>query len=189
MILTECAVFAAMFAAGGAAAMIASALLALGVASRVARAVFDFLTPLVVGAVFFFSLYFSSGGVFRLYALGAFLLGGVLARLLLKKFSPWLRRLLARALVPIKSLEMAVEKLFRPIAECLARQKEKRREARRVMAEKRAQKRRENACFRAQKQEEKRRKQKILAYRKSRSSRDSERQRRPARARPIGQSD
>ena len=164
MIGTEVAVFAALFGSGLGAGLLAAFLLALGGGSRVARAVCDLVTPPVVGVLFFLTLRAVANGVFRLYSVVAFLLGGALAILLARRSAPLLSRVLNRVKVPIKSLEMAVEKLFRPITECLARQKEKRREARRVMSEKRAQKRRENACFRAKKQEEKRRKQKILAY-------------------------
>lgn len=174
MILTECAVFSAMLLAGGAAAILASALLALGGASRVARALFDLLTPPAVGAVFFLALYLSAGGVLRLYAVLAFLLGGAGARFLLKKFSPALKRLLVKASVPIKSLERGVEKLFRPVTERLEAWRRRRLE---------------NAMRRKQKREKKRQKQKLLAYRKSLCAREKGGARRPARGRPVRQSD
>jgi len=174
MILTECAVFSVMLLAGGAAAILASALLVLGGASRVARALFDFLTPPAVGAIFFLALYLSAGGVLRLYAVLAFLLGGAGARFLLKKFSPALKRLLVKASVPIKSLERGVEKLFRPVTERLEAWRRRRLE---------------NAMRRKQKREKKRQKQKLLAYRKSLCARGKGGARRPRRGRPIRQSD
>ena len=189
MILTECAVFSAMLLAGGAAAILASALLALGEASRVARALFDFLTPPAVGAVFFLALYLSAGGVLRLYAVLAFLLGGAGARFLLKKFSPALKRLLVKASVPIKSLERGVEKLFRPVTERLEGLRERRLRRRLEKATRREQKRAEARLLRAEKREKKRQKQKLLAYRKSLCARGKGGARRPRRGRPIRQSD
>ena len=185
MILTECAVFSAMLLAGGAAAILASALLALGGASRVARALFDFLTPPAVGAIFFLALYLSAGGVLRLYAVLAFLLGGAGARFLLKKFSPALKRLLVKASVPIKSLERGVEKLFRPVTERLEAWRRRRLEN----AMRRKQKREEDRFLRAEKREKKRKKQKLLAYRKILCARGRGGARRPRRGRPIRQSD
>lgn len=109
MILDECLTFALTFGAGVIGGIAATFLLALGRGSRVARAVFDFLTPPVVGAIFFFAL-FSSGGVLRWYSFVAFLLGGALQRLLHKKLSPFLRRAAKKLLVPIKSLTESLER-------------------------------------------------------------------------------
>ena len=166
MILTECSVFFAMFFAGSAAAVLAAALLALGGASRIARAVFDFLTPLLIGAVFFFALYFSSGGAFRLYAVVAFFLGGGCVRLLLKKFSPHLKRSLCKLIVPIKSLETRVEKAFLPLAERLEKRREKRREKKEIRLAQKQERKGERALKKEKNREKKRLKRRLAVYRK-----------------------
>ena len=108
MIETEIAVFALLFAAGVLSGAVAVFLLALGRGSRVARAIFDFLTPLVMGAVYFFALRYFASGVFRLYSLIAFLLGAGVSRRVSRALSPFLRKALQKAKVPIKSLERRV---------------------------------------------------------------------------------
>ncbi len=135
MILTECAVFFGTFFAGMGAAAVATVFFALGGASRAARAVFDVLTPLFAGATFFVALYFLTGGAIRLYAVLAFLSGGVVFHFSWRKISPFARRLAKRAVVPILSLEKAVEKLFFPLTERLKKRRE-------IRLEKRAKKRR-----------------------------------------------
>lgn len=140
MIGTEVAVFAALFGAGLGAGVTASFLLALGQGSRVARAVSDFVTPPVVGLIYFLTLRAVASGVFRLYSLLAFLLGGALARLIVRGIAPYLSRLLDRAKVPIKSLEDRVsawaERRLAPIrarrdARRAARKAKRKRAARR----------------------------------------------------------
>jgi len=121
-------------------------LLTLGEGSRPARAIFDFLTPLALGVVYFFTLRFVASGVFRLYSLVAFLLGGLLSRRILKALSPFLRRAAKRVIVPIKSLEnlisARVERWFSPLKRRIAarrdRRREKKREARALRAQKQA---------------------------------------------------
>lgn len=141
MILAEAAVFFSMLAGGAAAGLIATTLLELGGASRVARCVFDFLAPLAVGAAFFFSLYLSSGGVFRLYALIAFFLGGGLFCFVYRRLRPRLKRVIYRFVVPIKSLEKRFEERLLPLREKRAKRREeglvRRAEKRRLAAEKR----------------------------------------------------
>ncbi len=189
MILTECAVFFSMLVAGGAAAVAATALLALGGSSRLSRVVFDFLTPLAVGAVFFFALYLFAGGVFRLYAVLAFLSGWVGARLLLKKFSPVLKRIFLRAAVPITSFERKMEKLFSPVTERLKKRRETRLRRRAENAIRRAEKRAEHRLLRAERKEKRRQKQKLLAYRKSLCAKGKGKAERLAGGRPVRQSD
>ena len=135
MILTECAIFFGMLLAGMGTAAIATFFLTLGGGSKAARAVFDILTPLFAGAAFFVCLYFLSGGAIRLYAVLAFLSGGVVFYFSWRKISPFARRLAKRAVVPILSLEKAVERLFFPLTERL-------KNRRKIRLEKRAQKRR-----------------------------------------------
>jgi len=134
MIGTEVAVFAALLGAGFGAGVIAAFLLALGRGSRVARAVFDFVTPPLVGVIYFFTLRAAASGVFRLYSAVAFLLGGALAILLARKSAPLFSKVFNRAKVPITSLENAVSRrlssLFAPIAQRCAARKKKRAEKR-----------------------------------------------------------
>ena len=130
MILTECAVFFGMLFAGMGTAAIATFFLTLGGGSKAARAVFDILTPLFAGAAFFVCLYFLSGGAMRLYAVLAFVSGGALFYFVWRKISPFARRLIKRALVPIFSLEKVVERLFFPLAERLEKRRGKKREQR-----------------------------------------------------------
>ena len=145
MIVTEITVFVACLAAGLLSGFVAAFLLTLGEGSRPSRAVFDFLTPLALGVVYFFTLRFVASGVFRLYSLVAFLLGGLLSRRVLKAISPLLRRVLKRVIVPIKSLERRISSrvgrwvlpLKRRIAYRRDRRREKRREACAVRAQKR----------------------------------------------------
>ncbi len=179
MIWTECVVFAAMFGWGMLAAAVATLFLTLGGASKAWRAVFDVLTPLAVGAAFFFGSYLSSGGVFRLYAAAAFFLGAVLFRRLYKLCLPAIKRVLKKLLVPIKSLETRVEKLFAPVAERLKlrktllaekrkkakekrlEQRTKRREAAELLKKVKRQKRDENRRKRLAERTQKRQKRKI----------------------------
>jgi len=141
MILTECLTFAVMFAAGTLAGVIASGLLLFGKGSAVARAIFDFLAPLAVGAIFFFALLFSAKGEFRLYSALAFAVGMVASRLLLRRFSPALRRLARKVILPIKSLAYALEdkvsEKFAPIIMRLRAAKERRKVLRSVRREER----------------------------------------------------
>jgi len=135
MIRTEITVVAVMFGAGLGAGVLASFLLALGRVSRVARAVTDVLAPLAAGAVFFFALKGVADGVFRLYSVLAFLLGGVAARWLVGRLSPCLSRGIERLKVPIKSLESKIEERLNRL---LAPLREKRAAKRALRAEKRA---------------------------------------------------
>ena len=116
MIRGELFTVVSLFAAGAVAGIAATFLLALGKGSRGARAVFDFLTPPIVGAIFFFALMLSSDGEIRWYAFVAFALGGTAQRLLHKKLSPFLCRIAKKLILPIKSLteslESALKKLF-----------------------------------------------------------------------------
>ena len=149
MIGTEISVFVALLLSGLGTGVLACFLLALGGGSRSARAIFDFLTPLSAGAIFFFALLSFAGGVFRLYSAVAYLLGLVLGRRLVGRTSPWLSRLVKRAKVPIKSLEKKVEnvakRLFSPwvvrYAAKKAERKEKRNAARLLKEEKRKERR------------------------------------------------
>ena len=142
MIAGEVAVFLSMFAGGTIAGVIAIFLLTLGRGSRAARAVFDSLAPLAVGVIFFFSVYDSSGGVFRLYSLVAFTFGIIVVSALYRRSLPIFRRALCRIIVPIKSLERRVEQLFDPLKKKwkarIAAGREKRKEKRAFRAEKRA---------------------------------------------------
>jgi len=114
MIRTEIAIFVALFASGLGAGMLASFLLALGRGSRVARAIFDAVTPLAVGAIYFFALKGAASGVFRLYSALAFLLGGSAAWWIVGRISPYLSRAISRLKVPIKSLEDKLsERIYR----------------------------------------------------------------------------
>ena len=110
MIPTECATFAAMFVAGGMAGVVARALLALGSGSRIARAVFDSVTPFVVGAIWVYALYLSAGGVFRSYRLVAYLLGVGSSQYLLRRYSPILRKLSRKVILPVKACAEGVER-------------------------------------------------------------------------------
>ena len=134
MIGTEVAVFAALFGSGLGAGLLAAFLLALGRGSRVARAVCDLVTPPVVGVLFFLTLRAVANGVFRLYSVVAFLLGGALAILLARRSAPLLSRVLNRVKVPIKSLEnrisLRLARFFAPIAQRRAARKKKRAEKR-----------------------------------------------------------
>ena len=112
MIVDECRIFAGLFLSGFLAGGVITFLLALGGGSRAARAIFDFLTPLAVGAIYFFALYFAADGAFRVYSLIAFCFGIALWRVIFKKISPFLRRFARRIIVPIKSLEESLERRF-----------------------------------------------------------------------------
>ena len=159
MISGECVVFFSMFAGGMIAGMITVFFLTLGGASKAARAVFDILTPLAVGAVFFFSLYDASGGVFRIYALVAFLLGGGVFFALYAKFHPVIKRILRRAIVPIKSLQSKVDKHFEPIRKRrekrLKAMREKRAEKKAISAARAEKRRADKARLRTKKREKK----------------------------------
>ena len=130
MIANECAIFAALFCAGLLAELLSAALLTLGKGSKVARAVFDFLTPIAVGAIYFFALRFSALGVFRVYTVVAFVLGGLAARWGLGKCSPALRRFARKVVLPIKSLEESLEKRVSDRLLPLRKRREERRRTR-----------------------------------------------------------
>ncbi|MBP5405055.1 MAG: hypothetical protein J6Y74_03820 [Clostridia bacterium] len=131
MILEECAVFAKMLAAGLAAGVFARFLHLLGSASSSARIFCDALIAAETGAAYFLSLYFSAGGVFRLYSLAAFSFGVFLSISLLLRFSPLLRRLAARAISPLlkgyRKVETSLEKRLRPLLEKREARRRKRR--------------------------------------------------------------
>ena len=150
MIRAECAVFLAMLVGGLLAGSTATLFFAFGRASRVARAIFDFLTPIAVGAIFFFSLELSAEGVFRVYALVAFLSGILLRRLIHRKIAPWERRVARKILVPIKSLEESLEKR---IATLLAPLRERWRARREAVREKREKRRAERAIAASERRE------------------------------------
>ena len=145
MIATEIAVFAACLAAGVLTGFVSAFLLTLGEGSRPARAIFDFLTPLFAGGVFFLTLHRFASGVFRLYSLFAFLLGVLLSRRVLKRLSPTIRRALKRVILPIKSLEKRLSarfgRLILPLKRRLASRRDRRREKRRVLRAAREQER------------------------------------------------
>ena len=170
MILTECAVFSAAFLAGMIAAAFTMLFAALGGASKVARAVFDFLTPLVAAGIFFLSAYLSTGGVFRFYFLAAFVLGGVAFSAVYKKCRPLLKRLILRVSVPILSLENAVARLLSPLAERLKQGKERRAkrrsEARRLRLKKREINREKSEKEKASRRKKRRLKRRIAARRR-----------------------
>lgn len=146
MIKAECLIFLTMLAGGAVAGAVATLFLALGTASKVSRCIFDFLTPLAVGGVYLITGYLASGGVFRLYALLAFFLGGWIFRLLYRRSLPYLKRLIFLLIVPIKSLEDSIAKLLEPIRERLRRRRAiraERREKRRMLLEEKRRKTRE----------------------------------------------
>ena len=138
MILTECATFSAMLVGGVLASVAGRILFALGRASRVAEAIFDFLAPIAAGAIFFFSLRLSADGAFRVYCLAAFALGVGAERLLYGRLSPVLRRIARRIVTPLKSLAESLERraisLFSPLCEkcrtLVAKRREKREKKR-----------------------------------------------------------
>lgn len=134
MILSECAVFAAMLLSGFLAGALAALLLTLGRGSAVARSICDFLCPIAVGAIYLFSLRLVSSGIFRLYSLAAFIAGILLLAAFLRRFSPALRRLARRIFLPIKSLSESLERKvsarLAPIAAGWRRRREEKRAAR-----------------------------------------------------------
>lgn len=150
MIRAECLIFLSMLAGGGVAAAVATIFLTLGRASKVSRCIFDFLTPLAVGVIYLVAGYLSSGGVFRFYALLAFLFGGWLFRLLYRRSLPYIKSIIRRLIVPIKSLENKVDARLEPLREKRRKRRalraEKRREKRIVLEENRAKKRAERAA-------------------------------------------
>ena len=135
MIETEIFVFVVLFAVGLGAGVLASFFLALGTGSRVARAIFDFLTPIAAGAIFFFALRASANGVFRVYSVVAFLVGMFVAGRIVGRIAPRLSRLVLRAKVPIKSLEKKVDEAWE---RRLAPLRERRAAKKAARAEKRA---------------------------------------------------
>jgi len=163
MIRTEITVVAALFGAGLGAGVLASFLLALGRGSRVARAVTDALAPLAAGIVFFFALKGVADGVFRLYSVLAFLLGGVAARWLVGRLSPCLSRGIERAKVPIKSLESKIEERLNRL---LAPLREKRAAKKALRAEKNAALRLQKEKMRTQKDRERNKKAKARAQKR-----------------------
>ena len=154
MILEECAVFLEMLAAGLTAGVFARLLHLFGSASPSARIVFDACIAAESGALYFLSLYFSAGGVFRLYSLIAFFLGIFLALSLLLRFSPLLRRIAAKALRPLlkgyRKVESSLEKRLRPLLE---RREAKRRKRREKRESARLLRREKRAAIQAKKQE------------------------------------
>ena len=160
MIRTECVIFLSMAAGGAIAALLATFFLALGKASRVARAVFDFLTPIAVGGIFILSLYLSSDGAFRLYAFAAFIVGGGIFRALYLRSRPLFRKVINALVVPIQSLERRIDARLEPIRQRRATKRRERREkrlaARAVAAERRAQKRAKREQIKAEKERKKR---------------------------------
>lgn len=138
MILSECAVFAAMLLSGSFAGAVCSFFFLLGKGSGAARATFDFLSPITVGVTLFFALRFFASGAVRVYSLIAFLLGIVGSALLLRRFSPRLKRLAKHVILPIKSLSESLErKLCRLVAPFKNRLLIHRETARKKRAEKR----------------------------------------------------
>ena len=142
MIGTEVTVFAALFAAGLGAGVLASFLLALGRGSRVARVIFDLVAPPAVGAIWFFTLRGVASGVFRLYALLAYLVGILAARGIVGTLSKPLSRLLLRVKVPIMSLEKKcadrLDRVLTPLRERRTARKKARAEERTKRAARRA---------------------------------------------------
>lgn len=180
MIVAECSVFLTMLAGGMVAAFFATLFLALGGASKAARCVFDLLTPIAVGGVFLLFLYISSSGVFRVYALVAFLLGGALFRWLYRLVRPSLKKLLCRLIVPIKSLEDRVERRLLPLRE----KRERRRAERRLLRE---EKRRHHAEEKAKRRLEKQEKRRIKEEKKERKRRLAAREKREKEKRRLGE--
>ena len=157
MIAGECAVFLSMLVGGMLAAAVATFFLTLGGASKAARAIFDFLAPIAVGAIFCVVLYDASGGVFRSYALIAFGLGGYLFRLGYRKSLPTIRRIIRRISVPIKSLESRINKRLEPYRkrreERIVVRRKKREEERMKRADDRRKREEEKARIRLEKRE------------------------------------
>ena len=170
MIVAECSVFLIMLAGGMVAAFVATFFLALGGASKAARCVFDLLTPIAVGGIFLLFLYLSSSGVFRAYALLAYVFGGALFKWLYHLIRPYLKKLLCRLIVPIKSLEERVERRLLPLREKRERRRTERRlrreEKRRLVAEEKAKRRLEKQEKRRIKEEKKERKRRLAAREK-----------------------
>ena len=135
MILSECAVFAAMLFSGFLAGAVTALFFTLGKGSAVAGAIFDFLCPLTVGAIYLCSLRLAASGVFRIYSLAAFAAGILLLLCFLRRFSPAFKRMARRIVLPIKSLSESLEKQvsarLAPIAERRRLRREKRRERKR----------------------------------------------------------
>ena len=160
MIKAECAVFFLMLVGGGVASAVATLLLTLGGASKVWRALFDFLTPLAVGAIFFISLSISSGGSFRLYSLFAFAAGAGGFCLLYRRLRPILKVVLKKLIVPIKSLENAISERYKPIAERRAEKRAEKEERRRAKRAFRAEKRKKKTLEKVKRRSDKKRKSK-----------------------------
>jgi len=139
MIFAECAVFAAMFAAGALSECVAALLYVLGGGSKVARAVTDLLMAAVYGAAYFFTLYLSACGEFRLYSLAAFLLGIGVTMRLLRKASPALRRFARAAVQPLAA---AYQKWVERWQKFLAPFREKRKLRREKQSARRAERKR-----------------------------------------------
>ena len=153
MILGECAVFAAMFAAGAAAETIAFCLNVFGKVGRAARVVTEVLTAAVMGIFYFLTLYHAASGVFRLYSTVAFLLGVYVAYRLCRRLAPAIRRGIRRVLLP---LLLAYNRASAQFAERIRPFREKteaRRENRRA---RRVEKRGKRLAVRAERRKEKR---------------------------------
>lgn len=186
MILTECAAFVSALFAGVLAGTLATFFYRLGSASRAARWIFDFLTPLSMGALYYCALFFAADGVFRFYTLAAFFLGALAQRAIHKRISPFLRAFARRIVLPIKSLEDAfeskVERVLAPLREKRNARREKRRKRREEARGKRAEgKARRELAAASRIRDERRRKGGAKGKRA--------RQRRDGRGRPLPQSD
>ena len=193
MILTECAFFTASLFAGVLAGVTATFFYRLGGASRAARAVFDFLTPLSMGALFFIAMTIAADGVFRFYALAAFFTGVLLQQAIHKKLSPRLRALARRLLAPLVSLENALERrVERALAPLRERRRIRREKGRALREEKRAikeEKRVKNALAKEKKRREIEEKAQKRGERRRGEKEKRARHRRGAGGRPVSQSD
>ncbi len=192
MIKAECWIFLSMLAGGALAGAVATALFTLGRASKVSKCTFDFLTPLIVGAIFLVSSYLASGGVFRLYALLAFLLGGWLFSLLYRLLLPYIKRVISRLIVPIKSLEDRINARLEPLREKKrarrALRAEEREERRRRKEEKRAKERAEKALKCESKRAKREKKRRLARVEKARCAESRRRERSALRSSTIEQS-
>ena len=192
MIAGECVVFFSMFVGGMLAAAVAIFFLTLGRASKVARAIFDILSPLAAGVIFFFSLYDVSGGVFRIYALVAFLVGGVAFRAIYMKSLPTIKRILRRIIVPMKSLENKVKSRFDPYRKRWEARmdalRKKRAEERAARIERNRQRKEERERRHLEEREKREKARRLKAYRRRLRAETKKEGRPSAAATPIRQS-
>jgi len=144
MILGECGIFAAMFAAGAVTGVISAILNVLGRTGKAARYVTDVLMALSAGVVYFIALQLFAYGVFRIYSLAAYLIGTLCSLRLLRRFSPYIRSLARKVMSPLLKGYYRAENRILRICRPLIEKEERKR------------------IFRRQKREEKRQK-KILA--------------------------